>query len=115
MVVLFDFVASGIVTNLFPTMAVILGYPDVNSLLLVICPCIPVVIISFCNARHAVTTEERYIYIMLTLFCADNAFVSTATTASIVISFCNTYSYWFLLRLRVGRHRPYYGSKVMFK
>ncbi len=83
MAILFGFVASGTVTNLFPTVVATLGYSDVDSLLLTVPPYILAVITSFCNARHADKTGERYFHITLPLYFAVIAFIIAATTTSI--------------------------------
>lgn len=53
MVLLFCFVASGTVTNLFPTVVATLGYSDVISLLLTVPPYALGVITTFLNSWHA--------------------------------------------------------------
>ena len=83
MFLLFGFVASGTVTNLFPTVVATLGYSDVDSLLLTVPPYILAVITSFCNARHADRTGERYFHITLPLYFAVIAFIIAATTTTI--------------------------------
>lgn len=83
MAILFGFVASGTVTNLFPTVVATLGYSDVDSLLLTVPPYILAVIISFCNAWHADKTGERYFHITVPLYFALVAFIIAATTTSI--------------------------------
>ena len=83
MFLLFGFVASGTVTNLFPTVVATLGYSDVDSLLLTVPPYILAVVTSFCNARHADRTGERYFHITLPLYFAVIAFIIAATTTTI--------------------------------
>ena len=83
MVLLFGFVASGTVTNLFPTVVATLGYSDVDSLLLTVPPYILAVVTSFCNAWHADKTGERYFHITLPLYFAVIAFIIAATTTTI--------------------------------
>ena len=83
MALLFGFVASGTVTNLFPTVVATLGYSDVDSLLLTVPPYILAVVISFCNAWHSDTTGERYFHITLPLYFAVIAFIIAATTTKI--------------------------------
>lgn len=82
MVLLFGFVASGTVTNLFPTVVQTLGYSDVISLLLTVPPYILAVITSFANAWHADRTGERYFHITLPLYFAVIAFIIAATTTA---------------------------------
>ena len=83
MALLFGFVASGTVTNLFPTVVATLGYSDVDSLLLTVPPYILAVITSFCNAWHADKTGERYFHITLPLYFAFIAFIIAASTTKI--------------------------------
>lgn len=80
---LFGIVASGTVTNLFPTVVATLGYSDVDSLLLTVPPYILAVIVSFCNAWHADKTGERYFHITLPLYFAFIAFIIAAATTAI--------------------------------
>ena len=83
MILLFGFVASGTVTNLFPTVVKTLGYSDVISLLLTVPPYMLAVITSFLNAWHADRTGERYFHITLPLYFAVIAFIIAATTTAI--------------------------------
>lgn len=83
MALLFGFVASGTVTNLFPTVVATLKYSDVNSLLLTVPPYVLAVITSFFNAWHADRTGERYFHITVPLYFAVIAFIIAATTTSI--------------------------------
>lgn len=83
MALLFGFVASGTVTNLFPTVVATLGYSAVDSLLLTVPPYILAVVTSFCNAWHADRTGERYFHITLPLYFAVIAFIIAATTTTI--------------------------------
>ena len=83
MAIVFGFVASGTVTNLFPTVVATLGYSDVNSLLLTVPPYILAVGTSFCNSWHADRTGERYFHITLPLYFAVIAFIIAATTTAI--------------------------------
>ena len=83
MVIVFGFVASGTVTNLFPTVVATLGYSDVNSLLLTVPPYILAVITSFCNSWHADKTGERYFHITLPLYFAIIAYIIAASTTSV--------------------------------
>lgn len=82
MALLFGFVASGTVTNLFPTVVATLGYSNVDSLLLTVPPYILAVVASFCNAWHADKTGERYFHITLPLYFAVIAFIIAATTTT---------------------------------
>lgn len=83
MVIAFGFVASGTVTNLFPTVVATLGYSDVNSLLLTVPPYVLAVITCFYNSWHADKTGERYFHITLPLYFAIIAYIIAATTTSI--------------------------------
>ena len=83
MALLFGFVASGTVTNLFPTVVKTLGYSDVDSLLLTVPPYILAVIASYGNAWHADRTGERYFHITLPLYFAVIAFIIAASTTTI--------------------------------
>ena len=80
MVLLFCFVASGTVTNLFPTVVGTLGYSHVISLLLTVPPYALGVITTFLNAWHADKTGERYFHITIPLYFAVIAFIIAATT-----------------------------------
>lgn len=76
MVILFCFVASGTVTNLFPTVVATLGYSDVISLLLTVPLYVLAVITTFLNAWHADRTGERYFHITLPMYFSVIAFIS---------------------------------------
>lgn len=80
MVLLFCFVASGTVTNLFPTVVQTLGYSNIISLLLTVPPYVLGVITTFCNSWHADRTGERYFHITLPLYFAVIAFIIAAAT-----------------------------------
>ncbi|KAL8809621.1 MAG: hypothetical protein Q9200_003256 [Gallowayella weberi] len=80
MVLLFCFVASGTVTNLFPTIVKTLGYNNIHSLLLTVPPYVLGVITTFLNSWHADRTGERYFHITLPLYFAVIAFVIAAAT-----------------------------------
>lgn len=80
MVLLFCFVASGTVTNLFPTVVKTLGYSNVTSLLLTVPPYALAVITTFVNAWHADRTGERYFHITLPLYFAVIAYIIAAST-----------------------------------
>ncbi|MCJ1252059.1 hypothetical protein MMC30_009297 [Trapelia coarctata] len=83
MVQMFCIVASGSVTNFFPTVVATLGYNDINSLLLTAPPYVLTVITAFLNAWHADRTGERYFHITLPLYVAVVAFIIAATTTSL--------------------------------
>lgn len=83
MVLVFCFVASGTVTNLFPTVVKTLGYSNTISLLLTVPPYILAVITTFLNSWHADRTGERYFHITLPLYFAVIAFIIAATTTRI--------------------------------
>ncbi|KAL8767204.1 MAG: hypothetical protein Q9209_006209 [Squamulea sp. 1 TL-2023] len=80
MVLVFCFVASGTVTNLFPTIVGTLGYSNINSLLLTVPPYVLGVITTFLNSWHADRTGERYFHITLPLYFAVIAFIIAAAT-----------------------------------
>ncbi|MCJ1304645.1 hypothetical protein MMC08_007458 [Hypocenomyce scalaris] len=82
MVMLFCIVASGSVTNFFPTVVATLGYGNIDSLLLTAPPYILCVITAFCNAWHADRTGERYFHITLPLYVAVAAFIIAAATTT---------------------------------
>ncbi|KAL9016034.1 MAG: hypothetical protein Q9185_006600 [Variospora sp. 1 TL-2023] len=80
MILVFCFVASGTVTNLFPTIVQTLGYSNIISLLLTVPPYVLGVITTFCNSWHADRTGERYFHITIPLYFAVIAFIIAATT-----------------------------------
>lgn len=80
MLLLFCFVASGTVTNLFPTIVKTLGYNNIHSLLLTVPPYVLGVITTFLNSWHADKTGERYFHITLPLYFAVVAFIIAAAT-----------------------------------
>ncbi|KAI9810738.1 MAG: hypothetical protein M1827_006076 [Pycnora praestabilis] len=82
MLMLFCIVASGSVTNFFPTVVATLGYSNIISLLLTAPPYILAVITALTNAWHADRTGERYFHITLPLYFAVVAFILAATTTS---------------------------------
>ncbi|MDI1487678.1 MAG: hypothetical protein OHK93_006949 [Ramalina farinacea] len=82
MVLLFCFVASGTVTNLFPTVVQTLGYSDVISLLLTVPPYALAVITTFLNSWHADRTGERYWHITVPLYFSVLAFIIAAATTA---------------------------------
>lgn len=83
MVLLFCIVASGTVTNFFPTVVDTLGYTEVQSLLLTSPPYVLAVITTYINATHADRTGERYWHITLPLWVAVVAFIIAATTSQV--------------------------------
>lgn len=82
MVLLFCIVASGTVTNLFPTVVGTLGYSNIISLLLTVPPYVLGVMTTFINAWHADRTGERYFHITLPLYFAVIAFIIAASTTT---------------------------------
>lgn len=82
MVMLFGIVASGSVTNFFPTVVKTLGYPNVESLLLTAPPYVLAVITSFLNAWHADRTGERVLHVTLPLLVGMAAFILAAATTT---------------------------------
>lgn len=83
MVLLFGIVASGSVTNFFPTVVDTLGYSKVISLLLTSPPYVLAVIATYINATHADRTGERYWHITLPLWVSVVAFIIAATTSQV--------------------------------
>ncbi|KAI4591451.1 hypothetical protein KJ359_001023 [Pestalotiopsis sp. 9143b] len=77
------FVASGSVTNFFPTVVATLGYNSVNSLLLTAPPYVLCVITSFANAWHADKTGERYWHVIWPLVINMAANIIAATTTGL--------------------------------
>jgi MFS family permease len=82
MVMLFCIVASGTVTNFFPTVVATLGYGNIVSLLLTAPPYVLCVITAFINAWHADRTGERYFHITLPLWVCVAAFIIAASTTA---------------------------------
>jgi MFS family permease len=82
MVMLFCIVASGTVTNFFPTVVQTLGYSPVKPLLLTVPPYVLCVITTYLNSWHADRTGERYLHVILPLFVAVIAFIMPAATTS---------------------------------
>lgn len=82
MLLLFCIVASGSVTNFFPTVVATLGYGDIASLLLTAPPYVLCVITAFANAWHADRSGERYFHITTPLYVAVASFVLAAATTS---------------------------------
>jgi hypothetical protein len=83
MVLLFCIVASGTVTNFFPTVVNTLGYSSVVSLLLTAPPYVLAVCTAYLNATHADKTGERYWHITIPLWVAIMAYIIGATTSAI--------------------------------
>ncbi|KAL9617215.1 MAG: hypothetical protein Q9160_007976 [Pyrenula sp. 1 TL-2023] len=82
MVLLFCIVASGSVTNFFPTVVETLNYGKIQSLLLTAPPYVLAVITAFTNAWHADRTGERYFHVTLPLYVAVVAFIIAAATTA---------------------------------
>jgi hypothetical protein len=83
MVLLFTIVASGSVTNFFPTVVQTLGYNNIISLLLTAPPYVLCVMTAFANAWHADRTGERYFHITLPLWlCVASFIIAASTTAT---------------------------------
>jgi len=80
MVMLFGIVASGTVTNFFPTVVKTLKYNDVNTLLLTAPPYVLAVITTFANSWHADRTGERFFHITIPLCFAIFAYILAAAT-----------------------------------
>ncbi|GAB1313858.1 hypothetical protein MFIFM68171_04068 [Madurella fahalii] len=80
LVLLFCIVASGTVTNFFPTVVNTLGYDSVISLLLTAPPYVLAVIVTYLNATHADKTGERYWHITIPMLVAIAAYIIAATT-----------------------------------
>lgn len=83
MVMLFCIVASGTVTNFFPTVVRTLGQNNVITLLLTTPPYVLAVIVTYINALHADRTGERYLHVVLPLCVAVAAFILAASTTSL--------------------------------
>ncbi|KAL2073286.1 hypothetical protein VTL71DRAFT_10610 [Oculimacula yallundae] len=80
MFLLFGIVASGTVTNFFPTVVKTLGQNDVNTLLLTAPPYVLAVITTFLNSWHADRTGERFFHITVPLCFAIFAYILAAAT-----------------------------------
>ncbi|OLN93049.1 putative transporter C1002.16c-like protein 13 [Colletotrichum chlorophyti] len=83
LVLVFSIVASGSITNFFPTVVSTLGYNSVISLLLTCPPYVLCVITTCLNAWHADRTGERYLHIVIPLCVAMAAFILGAATHSV--------------------------------
>lgn len=82
MVILFCIVASGSVTNFFPSVVATLGYSNIDSLLLTAPPYILAVIAVIVNAWHADKTGERYLHVIIPEMVAMAAFIIAAATTA---------------------------------
>lgn len=82
MIMVFGIVASGTVTNFFPTVVATLKYNDVNTLLLTAPPYVLAVITTFLNSWHADRTGERFFHIVIPLCFAIFAYILAAATTS---------------------------------
>lgn len=82
LVLVFCIVASGSITNFFPTVVKTLGYGDVTTLLLTSPPYVLCFIVTCVNAWHADRTGERYFHIVLPLALAVVAFIIAASTTT---------------------------------
>jgi len=80
MFMLFGIVASGTVTNFFPTVVQTLGKSSVVTLLLTAPPYVLAVITTFLNSWHADRTGERFLHIVIPLCFAIFAFILAAAT-----------------------------------
>ena len=76
----FGIVASGSITNSFPTVVKTLGFGDVETLLLTTPPYILCTIVTCANAVWADRTGHRYYHIVLPLCLAVAAFIIAAST-----------------------------------
>ncbi|MCJ1469870.1 hypothetical protein MMC07_008514 [Pseudocyphellaria aurata] len=82
MVLIFCNVASGTVTNIFPSVVKTLGYSNNISLLLTVPPYMLAVMTTFLNSWHADKTGERYFHITLPLYFAVFAYILAAATTA---------------------------------
>ncbi|PMD44405.1 MFS general substrate transporter [Hyaloscypha variabilis F] len=80
MFMLFGIVASGTVTNFFPTVVKTLNYNNVDTLLLTAPPYVLAVITTFVNSWHADRTGERFLHIVIPLCFAMFAYILAACT-----------------------------------
>lgn len=79
---LFGIVASGSVTNFFPSVVKTLGFSNIDSLLLTAPPYVVAVIAVWANAWHADRTGERYFHVIIPELVAMAAFIIAAATTS---------------------------------
>lgn len=70
-------------TNFFPTVVATLNYNDVVTLLLTAPPYVLAVITTYCNARHADKTGERYFHVTIPLWISVIAYIIAATTTTL--------------------------------
>ncbi|KEZ45246.1 hypothetical protein SAPIO_CDS2720 [Scedosporium apiospermum] len=84
LLLVFCIVASGSITNFFPTVVKTLGYGDVPTLLLTSPPYVLCFIVTCLNSWHADRTGERYFHIVLPLMVAVAAFILAASTTTMV-------------------------------
>ncbi|KAK0741195.1 major facilitator superfamily domain-containing protein [Schizothecium vesticola] len=82
-VCVFGTVASGTVTNFFPSVVKTLGYADVQTLLLTAPPYVLAVAVTYANAAHADRTGERFWHIAGPLSVAIVAYIIAATTLNL--------------------------------
>ncbi|KAK2030568.1 MFS general substrate transporter [Colletotrichum zoysiae] len=83
LVLVFGIVASGSITNFFPTVVATLGYSPVVSLLLTCPPYVLCIATTCLNAWHADRTGERYLHVVLPLCAAMAAFILGAATRGV--------------------------------
>jgi MFS family permease len=81
-VLLFGIVATGSITNFFPTVVKTLGFGNVESLLLTSPPYVLCFIVTCINSWHADRTGERFYHIVLPLVLAIAAFILAACTTA---------------------------------
>jgi len=79
----FGTVASGTVTNFFPSVVKTLGYNNVKTLLLTAPPYVLAVAVTYANAAHADKTGERFWHIAGPLSFAIIAYIIAATTLNL--------------------------------
>ncbi|KAF8462701.1 major facilitator superfamily domain-containing protein [Kalaharituber pfeilii] len=82
MTCIFCIVASGSITNFFPTVVETLGYNRIISLLLTCPPYVLCVFTAFANALHADKTGERYLHITIPLWVSVASFILAAATTA---------------------------------
>ncbi|SPO06720.1 related to nicotinamide mononucleotide permease [Cephalotrichum gorgonifer] len=83
LVLVFGIVASGSITNFFPTVVKTLKFGNVETLLLTSPPYVLCCIVTLLNAWHADRTGERYFHIVLPLSLAVVAFIIAASTTGV--------------------------------
>lgn len=82
LLLVFCIVASGSITNFFPTVVKSLGYGDVPTLLLTSPPYVLCFLVTCLNSWHADRTGERYLHVVLPLMVAVVAFILAASTTT---------------------------------